>query len=502
MWVDIDFKDTPKSEADDLILGFDIQPSAIVGTGGGYHCYWFLEPPIPGADEILEVESILRGLKNALKGDEKATDASRILRAPGSLNVKYDPPPKVLVLALKSAYYSFSSFFAYKETNNISYIKRATTMPDMGDASRFFKEGRRDADLFHAANCLTRGGGEPNLTEYILTVLATYVCKPPFPPEQVPIKVQSALNIKNRSEKSLMQEIREVIAVSESFIKVSDVLQMVSKVSCNRKAVQVALHRLSKEGVITKCNLPGCYAIVEKYKDAVHIDDVGEGAYFDNIVLPMGLNRYVRLSPGNMVLVGGMTNSGKTGVVLNFIRDNMQNHKCLYVTTEASKEMTKERIRMFDDQLKWNFEIIDDWDEKGVSVIRPDDITLIDWLQAPKDAFELASRLNELHQKVDKGLLVVALQKNPGIMYPFGGYQTISKSSLYLAMDLDGSETVMTVGKAKAWASRENPHQMQCRFRFDRSVNIVMVEPWMPEYLKDEKKLSSLCKPSKAKKSF
>jgi hypothetical protein len=174
-------------------------------------------------------------------------------------------------------------------------------------------------------------------------------------------------------------------------------------------------------------------------------------------------------------------------MLLNFIRDNMK-HKCLYVTTEMSKEMARERIRMFDEQVNWDFEVIDDWDEKGANVVRPNGVTLIDWLKAPKETFNLADKLDELHQKVDKGLLVVALQKNPGTMYPYGGYQVISKSALYLAMDIDGASITMQVGKAKAWASRENPHMLRCRFRFDRSVNIVMEEPWMPEYEQTEKK--------------
>jgi hypothetical protein len=59
-----------------------------------------------------------------------------------------------------------------------------------------FVEGRRDNDLFHAANCLIKGGCESESARQILEILAKN-CNPPFPPSEINSKVQSALNRKD-----------------------------------------------------------------------------------------------------------------------------------------------------------------------------------------------------------------------------------------------------------------------------------------------------------------
>jgi hypothetical protein len=42
-----------------------------------------------------EVEDVLRRLATYFGGDKAATDSSRILRIPGTLNYKYDPPRQI-----------------------------------------------------------------------------------------------------------------------------------------------------------------------------------------------------------------------------------------------------------------------------------------------------------------------------------------------------------------------------------------------------------------------
>lgn len=100
LWVDIDFKDTPEEEAVPLLQGFSLKPSALVNSGGGYHCYWNLKEPLEKND-IAAVESMLKRLAVHFKGDMAATDASRILRVPGSFNQKYDPPRSVTIFSLQ-----------------------------------------------------------------------------------------------------------------------------------------------------------------------------------------------------------------------------------------------------------------------------------------------------------------------------------------------------------------------------------------------------------------
>ena len=80
-----------KEEALQAIRSFMYRPSFIIDSGHGYHCLWlFKEPYILGEDVDLEYyEAMNRGIQKVLKADTTA-DVTRILRVPGSVNVK-DP---------------------------------------------------------------------------------------------------------------------------------------------------------------------------------------------------------------------------------------------------------------------------------------------------------------------------------------------------------------------------------------------------------------------------
>ena len=80
-----------KEEALKTIRSFKYRPSFIIDSGHGYHCLWlFKEPYILGEDVDLEYyEAMNRGIQKVLKADTTA-DVTRILRVPGSVNVK-DP---------------------------------------------------------------------------------------------------------------------------------------------------------------------------------------------------------------------------------------------------------------------------------------------------------------------------------------------------------------------------------------------------------------------------
>lgn len=62
-------------------------PALVVHSGNGIHCYWVLREPLRLDDaDIARLEAINRGLCRLLRGDPAATDATRILRPPGTTN--------------------------------------------------------------------------------------------------------------------------------------------------------------------------------------------------------------------------------------------------------------------------------------------------------------------------------------------------------------------------------------------------------------------------------
>ena len=84
--------DTPMSVSRAMNMG--VQPRLVVRSSPGKaHCYWPLRSPL--SLDLLERAN--RRLAEHLGADPRATDAARILRVPGTVNHKYDPPPRVSI---------------------------------------------------------------------------------------------------------------------------------------------------------------------------------------------------------------------------------------------------------------------------------------------------------------------------------------------------------------------------------------------------------------------
>jgi hypothetical protein len=84
LWADLD---TP--EAVERLAGFAPWPAMAVTTSLGHlHVWWSLRNPL----RVNEAEEANRRLAAHLGADPRSTDAARILRVPGTLNHKSDPP--------------------------------------------------------------------------------------------------------------------------------------------------------------------------------------------------------------------------------------------------------------------------------------------------------------------------------------------------------------------------------------------------------------------------
>ncbi|MCF8002577.1 MAG: helix-turn-helix domain-containing protein, partial [Halanaerobiales bacterium] len=61
-------------------------PSMIINSGHGIHCYWKLDKPAGP-----EIEPVVKAIANNTAADGQATDIARVMRLPGTMNVKDDP---------------------------------------------------------------------------------------------------------------------------------------------------------------------------------------------------------------------------------------------------------------------------------------------------------------------------------------------------------------------------------------------------------------------------
>jgi putative DNA primase/helicase len=120
LWADCDFKEEGDREAHEVALeGFPFPPSLRVFSGGGEHVYWILEEPfsLDTTESVKRFENTLKGIADVLRADRAVTDASRVLRVPGTTNFLDERkratgrvPAPCVIHHLGDALYSFEDF--------------------------------------------------------------------------------------------------------------------------------------------------------------------------------------------------------------------------------------------------------------------------------------------------------------------------------------------------------------------------------------------------------
>lgn len=80
----------PEAEAKKKLTEFPLKPSIVLKSGGGIQVYWLNKEPITG-DSLWRMKAINKALAVYLGADTQSVDLARILRVPGTMNVKYQP---------------------------------------------------------------------------------------------------------------------------------------------------------------------------------------------------------------------------------------------------------------------------------------------------------------------------------------------------------------------------------------------------------------------------
>lgn len=182
LFVDIDFKDTPETDARKRLAEFPLQPSAIIQSGGGLHVYYFLVEPIDlcTSESLHHIRALLRRLAAFLGGDLKAAEPSRMLRHPDSLNFKYNPPRPCVVESLESARrYNPSEFDEFLPSEPQQTNGHLFTAPEK------IAEGCRNDTLFRLGRSLRAKELSRRAIAAALQAENTEKCVPPLGQDEV-----------------------------------------------------------------------------------------------------------------------------------------------------------------------------------------------------------------------------------------------------------------------------------------------------------------------------
>ena len=100
------------------IQDFQIEPTIVIHSGGGFHCYWVLSNPIKVEDYGVQVlENVNKALIYKLGGDPGTQNLDRVLRVPGTFNLKNPKAPRpVQIVSTTNKKYDFREFEPFLES--------------------------------------------------------------------------------------------------------------------------------------------------------------------------------------------------------------------------------------------------------------------------------------------------------------------------------------------------------------------------------------------------
>ena len=200
------------------------------------------------------------------------------------------------------------------------------------------------------------------------------------------------------------------------------------------------------------------------------------------IGLPFGLEKYVRIFPKDIIVLAGVSNVGKTALMLNLAWKNKQ-FECWYFSSEMGAVKCKDTIGNFKEEPHfdgWPFHFVDDFEDYE-TIIRPDAINFIDYVEEEEGKYFIIPSIERaIQRRLNKGIAFIAIQKQPGHEYGLGGYNTIGKTALYITMDGGYPETTMTIKKAKT-PRGGSVYGFKLSFTIDGGINLTSHDRWARE---------------------
>jgi hypothetical protein len=104
-------------------------------------------------------------------------------------------------------------------------------------------------------------------------------------------------------------------------------------------------------------------------------------------------------------------------------------------------------------------------------------INIIDYLELHDEFYKVGGLLADIQKKLDGAIAIVALQKKPSVDVGLGGYRSIKKPRLAVAV----SPGKIKIVKAKHWKTHDNPNGLQRKFKLAAGCKLFADGQWYRE---------------------
>ena len=174
-----------------------------------------------------------------------------------------------------------------------------------------------------------------------------------------------------------------------------------------------------------------------------------------------GIEDMVEVFAGDLILLTGRTNYGKTTIALSILGENLRLMLGILMGSEhtASNGKASPKFKRRMKRMAWA-----DWLKEGKprfellpvgsdyeDYVEADKINVIDWISLPGEYYLIDRVMSAIKDRVGKGVAVVVLQKNKEAEFAEGGERSERYADVVLKIDSFGkTESLLTVGKVKA----------------------------------------------------
>lgn len=469
--VDADSEDSYRNLQDNFISDTLMIPT--VRTSKGYHFYFRHCPQLTNSTRFFEACDIKndRGYVLAPPSKNNLGDYAWLK----GLSLTDITPPEFPPFLLDSI--AQCNHIPVYKNDSIPYAVTSEREPPpdlvMPRTKIDLTEGSRDESIFHVALTLAKGGASEQEIHKVLVVLANQ-CTPPFPISEIPAKIKSAFQFKERRKINFKTEVERYLSITNGSVSVSDVYQGITSIternernkSNDLSAVRTTLWRMWKDGKIERVGArDGIYRAIET--DCEEEDWLNTECNPVKIYLPLELDKVALISPGDIVLVAGAQNAGKTAFLLNVAKENMSWYNVHYFSSEMSASKFKRRMSRFD-----NCDLTDiarrvkfyKRQSQFENVIKTGEgnLNIIDYLEKHDNFYGVSEDLAKIFEKLDGAIAIVAIQKDPKNELGRGGSFTNEKPVLSISINYG----VAKITKCKEFPDGiENPQGKSYNFK-------------------------------------
>ncbi len=240
------------------------------------------------------------------------------------------------------------------------------------------------------------------------------------------------------------------------------------------------IQKAETDGIITRTgSRHGTYRLVDREPHIMDIDAVEERV--SDIYLPLLLHTMVELYPKNIILVSGEKDAGKTCFALNVAYANRDKFSVRYFNSEMGSMELRKRLVKFPSSFRLAEWKRITWMEQANNFedhIDPNGLNIIDFLEVGAEAYTVTQDIRRVFDKLDKGLLLIVMQKRSYKEFAVGGEGTLEKARLAVNLEHNFGENIARITVAKNWKGDERPRGKVCKYKIVQGGDMRMDGEW------------------------